>query len=501
VRRESVAADLLWIALAVLVVVGAGIGLRNPWPADEPRFALIARDMVASGDWLFPHVGGDLYQDKPPLYFWLLAAACALTGSVRTSFLLPSLLASFGTLALVYDFVRRSCGRVAALLAAALLLGTLQFLLSARSAQIDATLCLLVTLSLYGLLRHLLYGPAWGWYFAAGVAAGLGVIAKGVGFLPLLVLLPYLGLRSHRFQPLPRFGGGVRWTLAPLGFLVAVLAWLVPMLAAARGRPDLAAYRDEILFHQTVDRYAHAWHHTRPWYYFVIEVIPALWLPLSVLFVWLVPRWRDAWRARDARVWLPLGWALIALVFFSLSPGKRGVYILPALPAVVLASAPFLQELSARPGLRRGGIVWPAVLGMLAIVWGVAIAPAIDDSRSGRAFTQGVLARLAPDETLGFVGYREQFLLYLDRQTVNFGHRRWIEGDQEAFDAARWLAAGSHRVLLVPEKMLRRCFAPATSESVGRTSRENWFLVRGAPAAECARRGDPTRAIAYRSNT
>ena len=61
--------DVLWIALVVLIFIGTGLGTRMPWPADEPRFALIARDMVHSGDWLFPRVGGDLYPDKPPVFF------------------------------------------------------------------------------------------------------------------------------------------------------------------------------------------------------------------------------------------------------------------------------------------------------------------------------------------------------------------------------------------------------------------------------------------------
>ena len=37
---------------------------------------------------------------------------------------------------------------------------------------------------------------------------------------------------------------------------------------------EYAAYRDEILFKQTVGRYAAAWHHVKPWYYFIVEVIP-----------------------------------------------------------------------------------------------------------------------------------------------------------------------------------------------------------------------------------
>ena len=99
--------DVAWILLAVALLVASGYGLRDPWPADEPRFASLARDMVASGDWLFPRVGGDLYQDKPPVYFWLLALSYAAIGSVRWSFLLPSLLGALLSLWLVSDLARR----------------------------------------------------------------------------------------------------------------------------------------------------------------------------------------------------------------------------------------------------------------------------------------------------------------------------------------------------------------------------------------------------------
>ena len=109
--------DLCWIALFIALLIGAGLGLRDPWPADEPRFASLARDMVASGDWLIPRVGGDLYQDKPPVFFWLLALAYATIGSVRWSFLLPSVLASTGTLWLVYSLATRLHGRRARLAA------------------------------------------------------------------------------------------------------------------------------------------------------------------------------------------------------------------------------------------------------------------------------------------------------------------------------------------------------------------------------------------------
>src|SRR5687767_3914008 len=153
------ARDLWWLALALLVIIGTGIGIRDPWPADEPRFAALARDMVFTGEWLFPRMGGDLYQDKPPLFFWMLAACYALFGSLKWSFLIPSLVAAGGTLFLIYDLGRRLVSREAGLAAAVITVCTLHFMLVMRGAQIDPVLCGIVTLSLYALLRHLLLGP------------------------------------------------------------------------------------------------------------------------------------------------------------------------------------------------------------------------------------------------------------------------------------------------------------------------------------------------------
>ena len=57
---SSARAELLWGGLFALLVLGVGIGLRDPWPSDEPRFALVARWVVEHGQWLFPHRGHEL---------------------------------------------------------------------------------------------------------------------------------------------------------------------------------------------------------------------------------------------------------------------------------------------------------------------------------------------------------------------------------------------------------------------------------------------------------
>ncbi len=389
--------DLAWLLLLATVVLGAGLGWRAPWPADEPRFALIARDMAHGASWWVPQIGGDLYQDKPPLFFWAIAVSYLVTGSLQVAFLLPSLLAGLLAVALVWDLAYRLWSRTVAVHAALLLLATVQFLLQARAAQIDGFLLAFTVLSLYGMARHLLLGPAWGWYAVAGLSAGLGVATKGVGFLPLLLLMPWWGLARAGFA-FPAIRGGWRWALAPLGLVVGVGLWLVPMLlvVASSSDPAYAAYRDELLFQQTFQRYAHAWHHQAPPWFFLVNVIPGLWLPGTLLLPWVLglkglratgeaaATWQDHWRSRDPRALLFLGWVLVVVLFFSLSAGKRGVYVLQAVPAFVLALAPFLPALAARRGVRWlfFGITASLVLSLAgAVAWFL---------RGGRAWWQAL---------------------------------------------------------------------------------------------------------------
>src|SRR5689334_11825360 len=218
---------LAWFMLIALLVLAAGIGLRDPWPPDEPRFVLVAKQMLDSGQWLFPHRGIELYPDKPPLYFWLLAACKSAIGSWRWSFLLPSLLSGMGVLWLVQDLGKRLWNHRAGLWAAVAVLSALQFLYQFKRAQIDPTLVFVTTLSLYGMCRHLLLGPHWRWYWGACFAAGIGVILKGVGFLPLLVLLPWGLMQATRWNGLADLGrgNGGRWLLGLLAFAFAICLW------------------------------------------------------------------------------------------------------------------------------------------------------------------------------------------------------------------------------------------------------------------------------------
>lgn len=362
-RRTSAHRHAWLLFLLALLALAAGLGLREPAPADEPRFALAAQTMVETGQWLIPKRGSEYYADKPATFMWMQALVLSTTGNLRVAFLLPSLLAGLATLWLTFDLGRRIWSPRMGIYAAAALFVCLQFGLQAKRAQIDMALVALTTLSLWGMLRHLLRGPDWMALAVGGFAAGLGTVTKGVGFLPLLLLFPWLLL--HRGER-SRAKGGWRWATLPLAFILGAGVWLGPMLYAviAADDPALRGYAQEILFRQTAERYANPWDHHNPAWYF-LPVVLTLWLPGALLLPWLLPTWWRRLRRRHAPTVLLLGWALLVLLFFSASPGKREVYILPALPAVCLAAAPLLPGLLRRLGVQRALLGYAIVLSSL----------------------------------------------------------------------------------------------------------------------------------------
>ena len=367
-RRE------FWLFMIIaLVILGAGIGLRDPWPADEPRFALVAKHMVESGEWLITHRGSELYSDKPPMFMALQALSYKLTGNWRVAFLLPSLLAAMGTLFLIYDFGRRQWNHRIGLWAGVAVLSTFQFAYQSKRAQIDPLVTFFITLANYGLLRHFLLGPDWRAYWIGCFAAGLGVISKGVGVLALLMFLPFLFARWRKWEQLPSFkGGAIAWLGGALAFVLAVALWIVPMVITVHGSgsPEYQAYLQDILFRQTAARYTDSWDHHQPGWYF-LGVILFGWMPLTIALFGVVPRWVEGIKARDARVLLPLAWVVLVILFFSFPSGKRDVYILPALPWVALLTAPYLDDLVQRRWLRWLLFALTAVLAIVFLGAGI----------------------------------------------------------------------------------------------------------------------------------
>ncbi len=73
------------------------LGARPLISPAEARYALVAREMVESGDWIQPRFNHARFYEKPPLTYWFVGTAYRLFGFNELASRLPSALAYVGT--------------------------------------------------------------------------------------------------------------------------------------------------------------------------------------------------------------------------------------------------------------------------------------------------------------------------------------------------------------------------------------------------------------------
>jgi 4-amino-4-deoxy-L-arabinose transferase-like glycosyltransferase len=120
------------VSVFLVIFVGAVMmsGIRHPylWAQDEPREAEIARETLVDGHWVTPHLCGLPFLEKPPLYYDLVAAAYAVTGSISPT-TARAVSAAFGMIMLagMFFLCRRWAGLRAAFLAVLVILSMPKF--------------------------------------------------------------------------------------------------------------------------------------------------------------------------------------------------------------------------------------------------------------------------------------------------------------------------------------------------------------------------------------
>lgn len=362
-----------WMGVLLILVLSGGVffynlGKISLWDPDEPRGAVIAYEMLKNKDWIHLSYNGESVTKtpalvKPPLYYWSIASFSALRGRVdELSARLPSALAGIGTALLVFFLGRRIFGQAPALLGALIFISNHMIFEQARSAEIDMTLSLLITFTLflfYSCYHGLLPENT---ILAAYAAMGLAVLAKGpVGVLvPAMVAFLYLLLRRD---------GKALFRLKPVTGLLVILIVASPWFLM-----EGKAFGTEFFFRQNFDRFFHAFDHQQPLYYYLVK-LPLHFMPWTLLLPATVAYWFHGGKEKNTgRVFL-LVWFLSTLIFFSLSQSKRSLYIVPLYPPLSLLAGEALygilkEERFARlvPWVKGGSLVFALLLVVVGIV-------------------------------------------------------------------------------------------------------------------------------------
>ena len=323
--------DIVLVTALASVLFFAGLGSRDLWNPNEPIYGRAVVEMEQRDDWVVPTVNGQVFAEKPILYFWLARITSEVAGETdEWSLRVPSAVAGVASVVLTAILVAPYAGRRRALIAAAVMATQYQVFWAARSVQMDVLVLLFTVGAVLPLTRMLdfRWSPTKAWLLA-GLSLGLGFAAKGPVsvVLPGLVIVAYT-LYRRRFAEL--------WTphLA-LGTAVA-LAVASPwyLLLWFQGQSDFLV---EVLFRQNFTRFVDAWDHRQPWWYYLkyiwLDYAPWAWFLPAVALIHRSTDQDARSRSLNVLCWL---WIATILLFFSLSESKRAPYIVPIAPAVAI---------------------------------------------------------------------------------------------------------------------------------------------------------------------
>lgn len=353
-----------WPILALLLAGAAfllpGLGHQVMNREQELRVALTARTMADGGNWLRPEFLGESRLRKPPLMYWAVAVSyvSANTTSSAAVARLPSALAGLLLLLLLYAAAAPQLGRRRALVATLVCASSLIFIKQARLAETDVLLCLGTCAAALSLFRALNGAGSRAWWLA-GLAAGLGFLAKG----PAALAMPVAAAAAFALTTpsARRFASPGKLLGAILIFAVIALPWYVLILRDGSG---LAQVHDELA------RATATSEHPGPFYYYAYTIIHAtapwgLALPGALWWGWQ--------RRRQPMLRFTLAWLASSVMILTLLESKQLHYALLVVPPVSLLVGSWLGSAWAGRGSPQASAqrMW-AVLAGLALLLGLA---------------------------------------------------------------------------------------------------------------------------------
>jgi 4-amino-4-deoxy-L-arabinose transferase-like glycosyltransferase len=371
--------EAAWVLFALAVVWFAlffrlgNLPLLQP---DEGRNAEVAREMKESGAWLSPSYDGIAYLDKPAFYFKAVALSLAAFGDNETAARLPSTMFGLALLAITFVFCRRVHGTRCAVMAVIIIATMPLYVVFSRTIIFDMTLAFFVSAAIFaGYHAEECDGKSRrNWYLLGALAAGFATLVKGpVGFLiPSLVLFVF-----HRVEG--RRGVWKRFFAPPnlLVFFGVTLPWFIGL---SLQHPDFPRYG---LIEESFHRFTTTtFHRSQPFYFYAL-IVAGLFLPWSFILPEAgIAAWKNKKNLASADR-LCIVWAIVVVIFFSLSKSKLPGYILTVTVACGILTARFFERAMANPDGKAAKTICRAAITLAVLCVVVAIAAVILSTRMG----------------------------------------------------------------------------------------------------------------------
>lgn len=287
---------------------------------DEPVYAETALEMLQQQDFVSPRIYGDFWYDKPPMYYWLVAASFKLFGVGEFAARFPSaVLSALGSI-LIYLCGRKLFTERAGLLSALILSTCIEYFYLSKAAVTDITLTFFLSAALLSYLCKKYY-----WLYAC---MGLAVVTKGpVGLIFCGGIIGVYLILTGNLAEIKRMK---LWSGTAL-FTVVALPWYLAMYYY-HGMDFINTF---LGFHN-ITRFLQPEHATGAlWYYYIPVLIIGFFPWTAFLGQAAIAGVREKGPYRNV-IYFLLIWLFVIFLFFTFSQTKLVSYILPMYPPLAL---------------------------------------------------------------------------------------------------------------------------------------------------------------------
>ncbi len=342
------------------------LGIHPVFIPDETRYAEIPREMIASGDWVVPHLNGLRYFEKPVLGYWMEAASILLFGESAFAIRFPSALAAGISGLILFFLARRFAGGYSTgVLTSAIFLTFLEVIGVGSFCVLDSLLSLFITAAMaVFFFAYMEEEPSKkaGLLVLSGIFCGLAFLTKGfIGFaIPLVAVVPFF-VWERRWEAMLK----LCWIPVVVAALVS-LPWAVLIYLR---EPDFWHF---FFWNEHIRRFiSDNAQHTKPFWYFLF-LFPGAALPWTFLFPSTISGLLRSGLERPV-VRFAVCWFLFPFLFFSFSHGKLLTYILPCFPPLALLTGEGLCNNFSERG-KRAYATGALSLALMTAVAAIALA-------------------------------------------------------------------------------------------------------------------------------
>ncbi len=328
------------IVIAVSILTAFWAITDRPLGSHEAYVAVVARQMVSSGNWLVPYFNGELRLQKTPLNYWFVTAAAKAAGGVNDFIVrLPSaVLAVLSAIAILY-FVTDWLGVRIAVLSSLIWLTSLCYVRYSHTGRPEMALTAFVAiamLSFYSAAKTNERGKQICCMLIFWLSFALAMLAKGPAPLPLVIGALFFYFAVFR-----------QWKLIPkllpiagiLLFLLIVLPW--PIAVLLKEPAALEVWKNEFL-----GRAAGEYDAGSKSFYYYFKVMFVHFLPFSAFIpLALAAPFYRIWEKRREIMFYLWFWFVVGIVVMSFCGGKRQHYILPLMPAMAILAGVIIDDM------------------------------------------------------------------------------------------------------------------------------------------------------------